>query len=160
MSKFRKHNKDKQPSVSTAALPDIVFMLLFFFMVGAQLVSENYQKYIEIERAEATHLELLKDDHVSYYYVGRAKAGVQSLDGGSHLILANDKPISVEELPQYARSTQDNAGIYAKKVVAQFTIDGKTTAEYETKIKKMLSEAEQLNLSFTGVEKDFGPGVN
>ncbi|NCT16057.1 MAG: biopolymer transporter ExbD, partial [Flavobacteriales bacterium] len=33
MSKFRKNGKKSQPAVNTAALPDIVFMLLFFFMV-------------------------------------------------------------------------------------------------------------------------------
>ena len=33
MSKFRKKGKKGQPAVNTASLPDIVFMLLFFFMV-------------------------------------------------------------------------------------------------------------------------------
>ena len=33
MSKFRKKEKKGQPAVNTASLPDIVFMLLFFFMV-------------------------------------------------------------------------------------------------------------------------------
>ena len=33
MSKFSKGKKRKDPAISTAALPDIVFMLLFFFMV-------------------------------------------------------------------------------------------------------------------------------
>ena len=31
MSKFSKGKKRKDPAISTAALPDIVFMLLFFF---------------------------------------------------------------------------------------------------------------------------------
>ena len=33
MSKFRKDNSKSTPGISTASLPDIVFMLLFFFMV-------------------------------------------------------------------------------------------------------------------------------
>ena len=33
MSKFRKDSKKDTPGISTASLPDIVFMLLFFFMV-------------------------------------------------------------------------------------------------------------------------------
>ena len=33
MSKFRKNEKKGMPGISTASLPDIVFMLLFFFMV-------------------------------------------------------------------------------------------------------------------------------
>ena len=33
MSKFRNKDNKGTPAISTAALPDIVFMLLFFFMV-------------------------------------------------------------------------------------------------------------------------------
>ena len=33
MSKFRKGGKKSMAAISTASLPDIVFMLLFFFMV-------------------------------------------------------------------------------------------------------------------------------
>ncbi len=34
MSKFKKKRNDEQPAINTASLPDIVFMLLFFFMVA------------------------------------------------------------------------------------------------------------------------------
>ncbi len=34
MSKFKNKTKGDMPAISTASLPDIVFMLLFFFMVA------------------------------------------------------------------------------------------------------------------------------
>ena len=34
MSKFKKKKDSGTPEISTASLPDIVFMLLFFFMVA------------------------------------------------------------------------------------------------------------------------------
>jgi len=34
MSKFKKKKGGELPAISTASLPDIVFMLLFFFMVA------------------------------------------------------------------------------------------------------------------------------
>ena len=34
MSKFKKKKTGDLPAISTASLPDIVFMLLFFFMVA------------------------------------------------------------------------------------------------------------------------------
>ncbi|MBT6030168.1 MAG: biopolymer transporter ExbD, partial [Crocinitomicaceae bacterium] len=37
MSKFKKDGGRALPPVSTAALPDIVFMLLFFFMVATKM---------------------------------------------------------------------------------------------------------------------------
>jgi biopolymer transport protein ExbD len=40
MSKFKKKKTGELPAVNTASLPDIVFMLLFFFMV-ATVMREN-----------------------------------------------------------------------------------------------------------------------
>ena len=33
MGKFRKEGKKEVPQVSTSSLPDIVYMLIFFFMI-------------------------------------------------------------------------------------------------------------------------------
>ena len=43
MSKFKKKTDGGIPAISTASLPDIVFMLLFFFMV-ATVMRENSLK--------------------------------------------------------------------------------------------------------------------
>ena len=43
MSKFNKKKKGDLPAVNTASLPDIVFMLLFFFMV-ATVMRDNELK--------------------------------------------------------------------------------------------------------------------
>ena len=43
MSKFRKENKKGAPGINTSSLPDIVFMLLFFFMV-ATVMRQNTLK--------------------------------------------------------------------------------------------------------------------
>ncbi|MFT5724862.1 MAG: biopolymer transport protein ExbD [Bacteroidia bacterium] len=37
MSKFKKDNGRELPAINTSALPDIVFMLLFFFMVATKM---------------------------------------------------------------------------------------------------------------------------
>ena len=37
MGKFKKDGKREVPAISTASLPDIVFMLLFFFMVSTTM---------------------------------------------------------------------------------------------------------------------------
>jgi len=40
MAKFKKNKSGDLPAISTASLPDIVFMLLFFFMV-ANVMSDS-----------------------------------------------------------------------------------------------------------------------
>ena len=48
MSKFNKKKKGDLPAVNTASLPDIVFMLLFFFMV-ATVMRDNELKIKNVE---------------------------------------------------------------------------------------------------------------
>jgi biopolymer transport protein ExbD len=52
MSKFKKGAKRGMPAISTASLPDIVFILLFFFMVATVIRSDDEK--VKIERPEAS----------------------------------------------------------------------------------------------------------
>ena len=58
MSKFNKKNKSEIPAVNTASLPDIVFMLLFFFMV-ATVMRDNDLK-IKNELPVANQVEKIR----------------------------------------------------------------------------------------------------
>ena len=58
MSKFKKKKGGDLPAVNTASLPDIVFMLLFFFMV-ATVMRENTLK-IENKLPNADQVEKLE----------------------------------------------------------------------------------------------------
>ena len=67
MSKFNKKKKGDLPAVNTASLPDIVFMLLFFFMV-ATVMRDNELK-IKNELPAANQVEKLdKKELVMYIY--------------------------------------------------------------------------------------------
>ena len=52
MSKFRKGGKKGIPGVNTSALPDIIFMLLFFFMVATTMKEVDMQ--VEVVKPEAS----------------------------------------------------------------------------------------------------------
>ena len=86
MSKFKKKANTKQ-DIPTSALPDIIFMLLFFFMVTTVLreVTINVKQRIP----EATQLRKLeRKSLVSYLYVGEPKKTDQW--GSEPRIEAND----------------------------------------------------------------------
>lgn len=81
MSKFRKKGKKGQPPVNTAALPDIVFMLLFFFMVATR-PKEKEPTNLKMEiPGSAVAVELNKDDETDYIWAG------YPLDGGSNALV-------------------------------------------------------------------------
>ena len=69
MSKFKRSGKGGTPKISTASLPDIVFMLLFFFMVTT--VMRETSMLVQIKVPEASEVRKLeKKSLVSYIYVG------------------------------------------------------------------------------------------
>lgn len=72
MSKFSKGKKRKEPAISTASLPDIVFMLLFFFMVTAKF--KEKETIVEISTPQAFTTEVLdKNDKTILYWIGKPK---------------------------------------------------------------------------------------
>lgn len=69
MGKFNKGKTRAVPALSTASLPDIIFMLLFFFMVATTMKEVDMQ--VEIIKPGATQAEELENkDMVDFVYIG------------------------------------------------------------------------------------------
>jgi biopolymer transport protein ExbD len=95
MSKFQKKKKGT-PGISTASLPDIVFMLLFFFMVTT-VMRETTLKIQMPVLPQATEVKKLeKKSLVSYIYVGKSKDGTPG-----DKIQLNDRISSVGDVKSF-----------------------------------------------------------
>ena len=69
MAKFRKNEAKEVPAISTGSMPDIIFMLIFFFMVTTSM-RETTQK-VSITLPQASEVQKLeKKSLVSYIYIG------------------------------------------------------------------------------------------
>ena len=103
MSKFKKKANTKQ-DIPTSALPDIIFMLLFFFMVITVLreVTINVKQRIP----DATQLrKLQRKSLVSYLYIGEPKKTDQW--GSEPRIQANDVFIEPKDVILWVTSEKD-----------------------------------------------------
>jgi biopolymer transport protein ExbD len=100
MSKFRKKKKG-MPGISTASLPDIVFMLLFFFMVTT-VMRETELKIMKPKLPKATEVKKLeRKSLVSYIYVGKVKG-----QGGDKIQL-NDRIANVKDVKYFIFAERD-----------------------------------------------------
>lgn len=96
MSKFKKKSDGGTPAISTASLPDIVFMLLFFFMV-ATVMRENSLK-IKNALPVANQVEKLdKKNPVSFIYMGKPSDGYEKF-GTEARIQLNDQFADLSEV--------------------------------------------------------------
>mgnify|MGYP003573304522 FL=1 len=122
MAKFKKKSNTSQ-DIPTAALPDIIFMLLFFFMVTTVLrestimVKQSIPKATQLRKLEQKKL-------VSYLYVGKPndtkKFGVEPK------IQANDAFIEVDGIIQFI---EEEKGKLAENEKDQITISLKVHDE-------------------------------
>ena len=106
MSKFKKKAQAKQ-EIPTSSMPDVVFMLLFFFMVTTKMRETNIN--VEQKMPQATQLKkLAKKSLVAYLYIGAPKKVDQF--GVEPKIQANDVFIETKTIIQWVnteKSKQD-----------------------------------------------------
>ena len=100
MSKFKKKKSGELPPVSTAALPDIVFMLLFFFMTVTTFKKDDYKVAQQLPYANQVQT-LDKTDKVIYIYAGKPSQRYQSEVGTQAKIQLNDKFADVKEIAAF-----------------------------------------------------------
>ena len=102
MSKFRKNNKGETPKISTASLPDIVFMLLFFFMVATVLRDNTLMIQNTLPAADQIQ-KLDKKDRVIYIYAGKPSARYQDKYGNCLLYTSpSPRDRSLSRMPSSA----------------------------------------------------------
>src|ERR1044071_170691 len=103
MAKFKKKANVKQ-EIPTSSMPDVVFMLLFFFMVTTELRKTSIEVYQRIP--EATQLrKLVRKSLVAELYIGSPKK--QEQYGTEPKIQANDAFIDTNEIIQWVNAEKD-----------------------------------------------------
>jgi biopolymer transport protein ExbD len=74
MAHFQKKSANTKQNIPTSALPDIIFMLLIFFMVVTVL--REVELRVQIEFAQAENIEKIDQKRlVSYVYIGPERLG-------------------------------------------------------------------------------------
>ncbi|WP_282043863.1 ExbD/TolR family protein [Winogradskyella flava] len=151
MSKFKKGGKSELPAISTASLPDIVFMLLFFFMVAT--VMRDSSLMIENILPSADQVEKLKKDRTAFIYAGKPSSQYKQL-GEEPRIQFNDKFIDVDEVQSSVLEAQRALTEELQpKFVVGLKVDKETHAGLVSDVKQELRKANTLKVMYvTNVE--------
>lgn len=154
--KFKRDQDKGTPAISTAALPDIVFMLLFFFMVAAAIKPSDYQKFIELDKAKASSMsDIVKKDMIAYLYIGKPKN--KSKYPQDYLLLLNDKPAQVADIRGWIgdeANKRNGQDLLDYGLTTQMTVDKDAKVGFVQAIKEQLSYAQQFNVSYAGIKGD------
>lgn len=154
MGKFRKEGKKEIPQISTASLPDIIFMLIFFFMVTTTI--RETQLMVENKVPGATEVKKLeRKDLVSYIYIGEPKRQFQNLYGTEPRIQLNDSFAKVDDIRDYI-STERQALDESErsKMTTSLKVDVDTKMGVVSDVKYALRKASALKINYSAREVD------
>ena len=149
MSKFRKNDNKGTPEISTSALPDIVFMLLFFFMVTTTMREQTMRVKIELPNAtELTKLE--RKSLVSYIYVGPPMDHYQAQFGSEPRIQLNDQFARVTDIMDYIEAERQAREEQLRgQMITSLKIDENTKMGIVTEIKQELRRSAALHINYS-----------
>lgn len=154
MAKFTKKKDGDLPAVSTASLPDIVFMLLFFFMTVTTMKDSSLM--VENTLPNASEVKKLeKKDRVLYIYVGKPTRDYQKVFGTEARIQLNDKFANVSDvgdfiLEERAKKPQELQNV----LTTALKVDKDANMGLISDIKQELRKVNALKVNYTTYEGD------
>jgi biopolymer transport protein ExbD len=134
------------PAISTASLPDIVFMLLFFFMVTT--VMREVDLLVKVSLPEATETTKLEDKAlVDYIYIGPPMSKAL---GTEPLMQLNDQFAKLEEIDPWVKAGEDRREEVLKpKITRSLKVDKETAMKIVTDVKQELRKSNALKINYS-----------
>ncbi len=147
MSKFTKKKSSDLPPISTASLPDIVFMLLFFFMVVT--VMRDTELKVEQNLPKADQVEKLKKDRSIFIFAGKPSTQYRKAYGDEGRIQIGDKYTDVSKIGLALKEAQSKLiPELQNKVVVALKIDDDTNTGLVSDIKEKLRELNMVKIIY------------
>jgi biopolymer transport protein ExbD len=141
--------KKAPPGINTSALPDIVFMLLFFFMVTTVMRETDLK--VKLVVPQATEIQKLeKKSLVSYIYIGPPSESFRAKFGTAPRIQLNDAfavPSQGPEFIEKERSARSEAEV--PFLTTSVKADRETKMGIVTDVKQELRKANALKLNYS-----------
>jgi biopolymer transport protein ExbD len=152
MSKFNKKKSGELPPVSTASLPDIVFMLLFFFMTVTVMKDSTLNVENNLPNADQIK-KLEKKDRVIYIYAGKPTREYQKQFGTETKIQLNDKFANATDVGDYVLEERAKKPQELQNVLTtSLKIDKNSNMGIVQDIKLELRKVKALKVNYTTYE--------
>ena len=146
MGKFKRTERREVPPLNTASLPDLIFTLLFFFMITTSM--KEMPLMVDIDPPTATELtKLEKKSLITYLYIGKPSGSYAQKLGDENRIQLNDKfidesDIEREMIRERAAMKEENQGYMQVSIKA----DRGTEMGIITATKEALKRSNNLNI--------------
>ena len=149
MSKFSKRPREDAPGISTASMSDIVFMLLFFFMVTTQL--RETENMVQVNTPEASEVvKLVRKDLNSYINIGPPIRSLQAQYGNEPRIQLNDAFRSTTDIRDFIAAERESRSEGDRQfMTVSIRADQNVRMGIITDVKQELRRCSALNIMYS-----------
>jgi biopolymer transport protein ExbD len=149
MSKFKKSSGTTQ-DIPTAALPDIIFMLLFFFMVTT--VMRETDILVKQKIPKATQLtKIQRKSLVSYIYIGEPKN--TAIYGSEPKIQTNDVFVTEDDIIQFVNQEKDKLSeVERDQITMSLKVDSETKFGIVSDVQEQLRKANARKVLYSSLK--------
>ena len=153
MGKFNKGGKKGMPELNTSSLPDLIFTMLFFFMIVTTMREVTLK--VQFKAPQATELEKLeKKSLVTFIYVGKPTQELQAKMGAETRIQLNDRFADVSEVQDYIYQERENMKEEDQPFMSvSLKVDKETKMGIVTDVKQALRQAYALNINYSATQR-------
>lgn len=154
MSRFNKGGGREMPEMNTSSLPDLIFTILFFFMMVTTMREVTLK--VKIDRPKGSQLEsLARKSCTSFIYIGQPTDQYKAQYGTGHRIQLNDKYAEVSEINSYVMEDRGELAEEDKRFyTVSLKVDKNTPMGIVTNVKQKLREAYALKIVYSADKGD------
>lgn len=149
MSRFNKGEKKEMPELNTSSLPDLIFSVLFFFMMVTSMREVTLK--VKFEKPIGTQLEkLARKSCTSFIYIGQPTDALKAQVGSGTRIQLNDKFAETSEVYDYVISERNELAEVDKPFfTVSLKADHDTPMGIMTDVKQVLRKAYALKIVYS-----------
>ncbi|WP_091839831.1 ExbD/TolR family protein [Prevotella sp. ne3005] len=145
----RRHNV---PSLNVASMPDLIFTVLFFFMIVTHMRNDEVQVRLQVPEGNEVR-KLANKSSVVNIYIGRQVNKETGRQGEDWLVQLNGDLVKPEELP--ARIEQIRATMspeLAERLTVSLRADRHTPMGIIQDVKQALQQSYALRINYSATE--------
>ncbi len=147
-----KKGSREMPELNTSSLPDLIFSVLFFFMIVTSMREVTLMvKFVVPQGTELEKLE--KKSVVSFIYVGPPTDQLRAQMGSGTRIQLNDRYAEPREVMDFVAAERQGMVNQAEQVIS-IKADKGTQMGYITDIKEVLRKSWALRINYSALTRN------
>ncbi|MBF1061953.1 MAG: biopolymer transporter ExbD [Prevotellaceae bacterium] len=153
MSMFNRRRYEV-PGLNTASLPDLIFSVLFFFMIVTHM--QKVAVKVQFRTPQGTELtRLTKKTAVTYIYIGKPEGNLQKTLGTATRIQLNDKFGNLDDVVDYISAERERMSPEdQQQMTVSVKADRTTKMSIIDNVKQALRKAKAYRISYSATDKN------